>query len=52
MPRSEFESALSGEGWTQQEMDDLRAMIIEIVGLRDIHIKAKTTFRWLRKYLR
>jgi len=27
MPRAEFEAALSEEGWSQQEMDDLRSMI-------------------------
>jgi len=44
MPRAEFEAALSVEGWTQQEMDDLRAMIIDAVKLGQTHLAAKTTY--------
>ena len=43
MGLAEFETALSAEAWTQQEMDDLRAMIDEILELGIIHLKAKTT---------
>ena len=42
MAQAEFETALSAEGWTQQEMDDLRAMIGEIIAIGAIHITAKT----------
>lgn len=44
MPRAEFEAALSVEGWSQQEMDDLRAMIFDAVQLGQTHLKAKTTY--------
>lgn len=44
MPRAEFETALSAEGWTQAQMDELRAMILEIVGLGQIHLQAKAQF--------
>lgn len=43
MAQAEFEAALSAEGWTQEEMDDLRALMGEAVALADIHIKAKTS---------
>ena len=43
MAQSKFETALSAEGWTRQEMDDLRAMIGEVVALGQIHLTAKTT---------
>lgn len=42
MPRAEFETALSAESWTQQEMDDLRSMIGDIIALGQIHLTAKT----------
>lgn len=44
MPQAEFEAALSAEGWTQAEMDELRAMIQEVIGLRQIHLQAKANF--------
>ena len=44
MAQAEFEVALSAEGWSQQEMDDLRAMVIDIVELGNTHLKAKTTY--------
>lgn len=44
MSQAEFETALSGAGWTQAEMDELRAMILEIVGLGQIHLQAKAQF--------
>ncbi len=43
MAIAEFEAALTAESWTQQEMDDLRALITEIIELGNIHLKAKTT---------
>ena len=44
MPRVEFEAALSAQGWSQAEMDELRAMVTEIVGLGQIHLQAKAQF--------
>ncbi len=44
MSQAEFETALTAESWTQQEMDDLRAMINDIVALGDIHRQAKLVF--------
>ena len=44
MSRTEFETALSAEGWSQAEMDELRAMIFEIVDLGRIHLQAKAQF--------
>ena len=44
MPRAEFEAALTAESWTRQEIDDLRAMINDIVALGDIHRQAKLAF--------
>ncbi len=51
MARAEFETALTAAGWDQQEMDDLRATIIDLVSLGDIHRMAKgpcaqATSRW------
>lgn len=44
MPVQPFEDALAAEGWTQQEMDDLQAMIKEIVDLVSVHMQAKGNF--------
>ena len=43
MGLAEFETAMIvGESWTQQQADNLRALISELIVLRDIHITAKT----------
>ena len=44
MARAEFEAALSAEGWSQQEMDDLRATIGDIIALGGVHKQAKLDF--------
>lgn len=44
MALTEFETALSAEGWSQQEMDDLRSMIGEIITLREVYRMANMEF--------
>jgi len=44
MSLADFETALTAEGWTQDEMDQLQALIGEIVALGDVHMQAKSTF--------
>ena len=44
MSQAEFETALTAEGWDQQEMDDLRAAINDLIALGDIHRQAKLGF--------
>ncbi len=44
MPVQPFEDALTDEGWTQQEMDELQAMLKEAVALVSVHKQAKAAF--------
>lgn len=44
MSLADFTTALQGESWSQDEIDDLAAMFTEIVALGDIHRQAKLHF--------
>ena len=44
MSQAAFKAALSAEGWSQEEMDNLWAMLVEISALGDIHKQAKLHF--------
>ena len=44
MSLAEFTTALEGEAWSQDEIDDLAGMISEIVALGDVHMQAKAHF--------
>ena len=44
MSLADFTTALEGESWTQDEIDQLEALFKEIVALGDIHRQAKLHF--------
>jgi hypothetical protein len=44
MSLEDFQTVLLAESWTQDEIDDLEALVKEIVALGDVHKQAKLHF--------